>query len=47
MSLVLVAAVTLAYLGTAISLCLAQRWGFCIMFTGYFIANIGVLMEMK
>lgn len=46
MSAVLVILVTLAYVGTAIDLGRKGDIGHCIMFAGYAIANLGLLMAL-
>lgn len=47
MSAVLVILVTLAYVGTAIDLGRKGDIGHCIMFAGYAIANLGLLMALS
>lgn len=47
MSAVLVVLVTLAYVGTAIDLGRKGDIGHCIMFAGYAIANLGLLMALS
>lgn len=46
MSTLLVILVTLAYIGTAIDLGRKGDIGHCIMFAGYAIANLGLLMAL-
>lgn len=46
MSNVLVILVTLAYVGTAIDLGRKGDIGHCIMFAGYAVANLGLLMAL-
>lgn len=47
MSTVLVILVTLAYVGTAVDLGRRGDIGHCIMFAGYAVANLGLLMAIQ
>ena len=43
----LIVLVTVAYVGTTIDLFYKSQFGFAIMFLGYSVANIGILMAMS
>lgn len=46
MSYSLVAVTTVIYLMTAVSLLSEGRVGLCVAFTGYAIANVGIILDI-